>query len=183
MQRRRSGRVHEKKRRRIEIAAYHEAGHAVMAVLTRTPLHDTTIVASRLGASSGATRLQRSHVNGRLAAKAKPASPGHRQILRRACFDIAGEIAERRFAPSSWRTLHSRSDLTNVSRLLDTLGLSEKRLNALVKAIVIKADSLIAANWSRVEAVASELLKRGTLTGAQVRAIVAGIRGGAEGGT
>ena len=176
-------RVDQKKRRRIEIAAYHEAGHAVMAVLTRTPLRDTTIVASRLGASSGATRLERSHVSERIAAKAKLAAAGHRHILRRACFDIAGEIAQRRFAPSSWRTLHSHSDLTNVSRLLDTLGLSETRLNALVKAIVIWADSVIQANWSRVEAVASELLKRGTLTGAQVRQIVARIRIGAEGGT
>jgi hypothetical protein len=166
--------VDKKKRRRIEIAAYHEAGHAVMAVLTRTPLRDTTIVASRLGASSGQTRLERSRVSERRSSKAKLGPRGHRQILGRACFDIAGEIAARRFAPSSWRTLHSRSDLANLSGLLDTLGLSEVRLKALAKAIVVTADSLIQANWTRVEAVASELLKRGTLTGTQVRKIVAG---------
>jgi len=168
------GRVGERKHRRVEIAAYHEAGHAVMAVLTRTPLRDTTIVASRLGASSGATRLvARGSVSKKFAAKVKLGPREHRQVLRRACFYIAGEIAARRFARSSWRTLHSRSDLANISRLLDSLGLSEARLTALAKAIVAEADSLIQANWSRVEAVASELLKRGRLTGAQVRRIVA----------
>ena len=169
----------EKKRRKIEIAAYHEAGHAVIAVLTRTPLRDTTIVTSRTAASSGATRLmERANGNKKSGAKGKLGPRGQREILRRACFDVAGEIAQRRFARSSWRTPHSRSDLANVSSLLDTLGLSEDRLNALAKAIVAKADSLIHANWPRVEAVASELLKRGTLTGSQVRCIVARTGGG-----
>ncbi len=169
--------VAEKKRRRNEIAAYHEAGHAVMAVLTRTPLRDTTILSSRLGASSGATRLvETSNGRTKFAAKMKLGTRGHRRMLRRACCDIAGEIAQRRFAPGSWRTMHSRSDLANISRLLDSLGLSEERLNTLAKAIVARAYSLIQANWSCVAAVASELLERKTLTGAQVRRIVASNR-------
>jgi hypothetical protein len=164
----------ERKNRRVQIAAYHEAGHAVMAVLTRTPLRDTTIVASLLGASSGATRLiANGRVSKKFAERVKLGPRELRQVLRRACFDVAGEMAARRFARRSWRTLHSRSDLANISRLLDSLGLSEARLNALAEAIVAEADSLIAANWPRVEAVAAELLKRGTLSGAQVRHIVA----------
>jgi hypothetical protein len=169
--------ISEKTRRRNEIAAYHEAGHAVMAVLTRTPLRDTTIVSSRLGASSGATRLVG---NGRgrvkVATKMKSGTRGRQQVMHRACFDVAGEIAQRRFAPGSWRTMHSRSDLANISRLLDTLGLSEERLKMLAKAIVSRTYQLIQANWSSVEAVASELLERKTLTGAQVRRIVASNR-------
>src|SRR5260370_8860310 len=99
--------VAEKTRRRNEIAAYHEAGHAVMAVLTRTPLRDTTIVSSRLGASSGATRLlERSNGRMKFAANVKLGTRGHQLVLRRACFDIAGEIAERRRAPRLFAPHH-----------------------------------------------------------------------------
>jgi ATP-dependent Zn protease len=164
----------ERKQHKIEVVAYHEAGHAVMAVLTHTPLRDTTIVGSRVGASSGATRLmERAGGNKKSGAIGKLGPRRQREILQRACFDVAGEIAQRRFARNSWRKPHSRTDVANVSSLLETLRLSEKRLKALAKAIVARADSLIRANWSRVEAVASELLKHGTLTGSQVRRIVA----------
>src|SRR5216684_2629494 len=164
--------IHDRHRRRDQIAAYHEAGHVVMAVMNRIPLRDATILTSYSAASAGTTRLSPTGaISKQFSKKGKLGEREYKQILRRAFFDVAGEIAERRFAPQSWRTRHSRTDLENISRLLESIGLSGARLRTVANAIAIIADQVVTNHWPRVEAVAEALLQRHTLTGAEVRRI------------
>ncbi len=166
-------RIQDRHRRRDQIAAYHEAGHAVMAVVNRIPLRDATILTSYSAASAGTTRLSPTGaISKQFSKKGKLGEREYKQILRRAFFDIAGEIAERRFAPHSWRTSHSRSDLESISQLLESIDLSGARLKTVAKSIAIIADQVVSKNWPRVEAVAKALLERHILTGAEVRRIV-----------
>jgi ATP-dependent Zn protease len=166
-------RIDERHRRRDQIAAYHEAGHVVMAVMNRIPLRDATILRSYSTASAGTTRLNPTGaISRQFSKKGKLGEREYKQILRRALFDVAGEVAERRYAPHSWRTSHSRSDLESISRLLESIDLSGPRLRTVATAIAIIADEVVGKNWPRVEAVAEALLQRRTVTGAEVRRIV-----------
>lgn len=142
--------------RRDQITAYHEAGHAVMAVLNRMPLQGASILARHSDESAGRTRLSTSGVISKtFASGRKLGEREYRQVLRGACFSLAGEIAQRRFAPRDRRIDHSWSDLENVSRLLHGIGLSGAKLRAVAKAVAVQADRVLEAHWSRIEAVAN----------------------------
>ncbi len=144
-----------------------------MAVLNRMPLQGASILARHSDESAGRTRLSTSGVISKtFASGRKLGEREYRQVLRGACFSLAGEIAQRRFAPRDRRIDHSWSDLENVSRLLHGIGLSGAKLRAVAKAVAVQADRVLEAHWSRIEAVANALLERGSLTGAQVRRIV-----------
>ena len=162
-----------RKRHRLEVTAYHEAGHAVMAVLNRMPLHDASILTHGSDASSGRTRLSvTGAISERFAKGRKLGDREYRQVIRSACFNLAGDIAQRRFAPTARRIDHSWSDLENVSRLFKGIGLSGAKLRAVANAVASATDQLIESNWPRVEAVANQLLEKGSLSGTQLRRIV-----------
>ena len=169
----------ERKRYRLTVTAYHEAGHAVVAVLNRMPLRDASISVHISDASSGRTRLSATGaISEGFAKGGKLGDREYRQVLRSACFNLAGDIAQHRFAPTARRSDHSWSDLENVSRLFKGIGLSGPKLRAVASEVATKTDLLIDSNWSSVEAVANQLLEKGGLSGTQLRRIVRDTRPG-----
>jgi hypothetical protein len=148
-----------------------------MAVLNRIPLRDASISIHGSDASSGRTRLSSSGaISERFARGHKLREREYRQVLRSACFNLAGDIAQKRFAPRARRIDHSWSDLENVSRLFKGIGLSGAKLRAVANAVAVQTDQLIESNWSRVEAVANQLLENGSLNGTELRRIVKNTR-------
>ena len=123
--------------------AYHEAGHAVVAL-----------------ALGGKVRLveigPRPH-----------AHCLHRTKTNKAITALAGDLAEQRACPNS--TWDAFVDLRVA---LDTAELlaPDEPLDAL-QEFLDRAEALLDRHWCAVEAVAAALLKHGTLTGAEVDAL------------
>jgi hypothetical protein len=87
---------------------------------------------------------------------------------------LAGEIAQRRFAPNSVEHIHGRSDRLQVVQLAELICGSDEERFAFERWLRIRAEGLMERHWELVEAVADVLLKRGTLLSRHFRAIVRG---------
>jgi hypothetical protein len=87
---------------------------------------------------------------------------------------LAGSISQRRFRPSSYRSHHSRDDDEFVADLSAYLGLSPKQANVRVAQLGDETGSLIEEHWPEIVAVATALVERETLSGAELRRIVSG---------
>ena len=154
--------------------AYHEAGHAVVAALLGILRNDASItIASAIKGEHGAVTLFRTGLwtewSARYTRKAILAYYGGPAVTKRLLPDVdlceeggyyesdmvTAEDLLRRCAPGQWESTG------------DPIFQSYK-----VK-MWIKAISLVNSNWSAIAAVARELLKRKTMTGIDVKTIMA----------
>lgn len=153
-----------------ELAAYHEAGHAVVATV--------------LGFKADVVRLQNLAVpSGKLATKtdfsaAEPTTPEERNrtIRDRATYLMCGRLCE---AKGTGRTLESgwTADDAQIDWwyeiLQTTSGASCPSKEDFVREVQKRAEALASENWSAVQAVATELLANRELSGTRLREIVA----------
>ena len=142
--------------------AYHEAGHAVMALLLGRPIEKVTVTPAKLqtgGRRLGACKIQK----GRSTAS-KDAVEDDVLVL------LAGMVAEshftKRYSPDG-----AAQDLRAVKRLLENRAPTERQLERLTRRMLDKTEHLLSSegNQRAVQSIAKELLQKQTISGRAVR--------------
>jgi hypothetical protein len=136
-----------------EIAAHHEAGHAVIALAFCVPVRRASIRAGRAS-------------NGRVVTHGHP-EPADVLLF----ITLAGPFAHRRFAPrSNWLT----SDFAIVEKMIFGKGscgtTAAKRKHAVYA--VDHAEQIVDYFWADIKVAAKALLKHETLTGDEISAAI-----------
>jgi ATP-dependent Zn protease len=140
-----------------ELTAYHEAGHAVIALVLGRPIHRVTILADKdqLGSCAFGKPVFR---------------PSEDWLEREALIALAGLAAEARFSG-----VYELQGAARDRRYVSTLALQrtgdERKAERLERRLLAKTENLLAQeeNWSAVERIAAELLRVGTLSGRAAR--------------
>jgi hypothetical protein len=154
--------------------AYHEAGHAVIARDEGIGLREVTIV--RGVGYSGRVLHDRMLKGVRLDFDASSAKSRHRaEKLVRIC--LAGPLAQRKFHWRSYRPWHAETDHKQAVDILLYLAEPEEELPVYFKLLEIQTRQRLEneLTWRTVRAVAAALLEHGTLTGAGVSSVIAGV--------
>ncbi len=162
---------------RPEATAYHEAGHAVAQHAFGRALDRVTILPDPETLSGGAMHT-REIVPPNLVGRGEPATFTNAEIEeveRTVIVMLAGGIAERLagdYAPGG-----ARGDQEAIAELLPLLakvrGVEE---DAYIREVTSKAGEFVLANRAAIKLLAEELLRRETLSGAEVARLLSGPR-------
>lgn len=175
-----------------ERLAYHEAGHVVVGVMLRWAIRTVSIAPE--GYLTGYVRHPRTATDywsaediarygplpplSEAASRIESVRYTERATLRRRrarieiAVILAGRKAEMRFT-GRWQHWNGTSDCFQTrDSALQLAAESSATADEIIEDEGLRADRLLAENWSSVEAVATALLGRSCLTGRQVRAIV-----------
>jgi hypothetical protein len=151
--------------------AYHEAGHAVAELAQGRKIRSVSIVPDDItaGHSEGYAR-SRAFLDALAGATWWSLEPRYKDRLEKEVrILLAGEVAQRRFAPRSFRRQHIRygfhGDMPEVERLLGCVVCSDHERDAYLKLLKIQTEWLIDRHWPIVEAIAAALSERQSLTG------------------
>lgn len=142
--------------------AWHEAGHAVMAVSLGRSIEKVTISPARLqtgGSRLGICKIQK----GRSRAS-------NDRLEEDVMILLAGMVGESRFT-GRYCTDGAAQDLAFVERLLSTRAGNERQLERLTRRMLDKTEHLLAAesHARAIELVAEELVRKITVSGRAVR--------------
>lgn len=142
--------------------AYHEAGHAVMALTLGRPIEKVTISPARLqtgGSRLGACKIQK----GRFKASKD-------QLEDEVLILFAGMVAESHFT-KQYCNLGASQDLRGIRQLLSNRATSERHLERLERRLLDKTEHLLGAQGltKAIESIALELLTKETISGRAVR--------------
>lgn len=160
-----------------EATAYHEAGHAVMvhvegyAVLACSIERPGDLQAGLAGGVMW---------NNPLAAHASELPEDHDRpaaIRAVARIALAGDIAQRRYRPSSWRRHQGRTDREVAAMLALRLVQSGEQAAWLVSGLEAQVQEALARHWRLVETVAAALVRHGHLSGSAFAVLVDGAAG------
>ncbi len=150
----------------ITETAYHEAGHAVVAVLLKLPFKRVTIVPCRDQELLGRLELDGRPEDGR-----KPS----RELVERLVLDVSGPIAA-----IIWGEKRRGASLQNLSEILEVQGICEKLrhlmpekvdADALVK-VLDYSKKILDLHWTEVRLIANALLKERTLSKQRVLSLL-----------
>lgn len=151
---------------RRQATAYHEAGHAVMALLMGRPIEKVTICPAQMqagGSRLGACKIQK----GRTKASQDPMETevmvllagmvGESQLTHRYCQDGAAQ------------------DLMMVERLLSRRTSRERDLQKQAKRMLKKTEHVLSDDTNRraIASIAMELIRKDTISGRAVRQLFA----------
>ena len=152
----------ERSRQRDRATAYHEAGHAVMAMVLGRPVHKVTIVAGKI--QTGGTRLGACQVQKGRFKPTKDSLEDEVLIL------LAGMVAEAKLTGQYSRE-GAVQDLRVVRRLLATRESRESQLERLERRMLSKTEHILAdeAHIEAIQVIARELELHATLSGRAVR--------------
>jgi len=147
---------------RLTATAYHEAGHAVMALTLGRPIQKVTISPAQLqtgGSRLGACRIQK----GRFKAS-KDWLEDDVLVL------LAGMVAESHLT-AQYCQQGAAQDLRAARRLLANRATSERQLARLESRLLDKAEHLLGdqVHAKAIELIAQELLQKETISGRAVR--------------
>jgi hypothetical protein len=162
--------IRENSKPQLWVTAYHEAGHAVAAVALNVAIGKKGV--SILSDQDSVGRLYtHKHVSG------DPQSllTGRMRLRleETTIVSLAGEIAQRKYRPSSVYRHHAGSDRDrNFDRLSCMVG-NPRELVAYWRWLLIRAENLVNSppRWAQIEAVAKALVERKTLSASEVRQI------------
>jgi ATP-dependent Zn protease len=140
--------------------AYHEAGHAVMALAVGRVIERVTIVPGKMQtghATLGLCKVQKTRTRA-----SKDWLEDEMLIL------LAGMVAEAQFT-GEYCTAGAQQDLRAVRRLAETRG--GRQVERLERRALDKAESILAdeQHWSAVEAIVKQLLEHQTISGRAAR--------------
>jgi len=160
-----------------ERAAYHEAGHAVMAVLLRGRLASVTIDSNRKvckdRGAAGVTAHRKFAGNDFDEIRSGRGARKRRLIERAVQVYYAGSVAVSILVGrTDWEG--AGKDLEELGDLLWRITLSEEEAVAYGRWLWIRTRNILSGErfWAMVEAVAEALLERETLTAKEVRTIM-----------
>lgn len=159
----------ERDRVEREGTAYHEASHATIATVHSITVRKCTIVGPISGLSLGHVELETYSPT-----DAAWDDPARLVIERYAMVDLAGCAAEDQAglgAPRESWDVHRADARRTLLPIRPFPG--EPALSAHVAYLEARTRALVAANWPAIEAVADALRLKDTLTGDEVREIVA----------
>jgi plasmid stabilization system protein ParE len=139
-----------------QAVAYHEAGHAVVALALGRPVHCVSVLPDRV--HLGTCEFQKGVFR-----------PSEDWIEREILISLAGLAAEARHTGNyAWNG--AGRDLQYVRRLtVERAG--ERRAERLERRLLAKVEHLLAQeeNWRAVELIVAELLRRGEISGRSAR--------------
>jgi hypothetical protein len=82
---------------------------------------------------------------------------------------LAGPIAQRHFAPRSWRHWHGGPDYLTAFDLAFRVNGSPRAAKTHMKWLEVRTQDLLESLWGNVESIAGDLLIRGTLSPEEIR--------------
>lgn len=135
------------------LTAYHEAGHAVIAMAVGRPLHKVTIAANR-------NRLGLCHVQKGRARASKDWLEDEILIL------LAGMAAESQLS-GAYNLGGAQQDLKMARRLAIMRAGNEQQAERLERRLLTKTEHLLTdeGHWNAVQDIAKDLLERETISG------------------
>ena len=147
---------------RLTATAYHEAGHAVMALTLGRPIHKVTISPAQL--QTGGSRLGACSIKKGRSKNSKDWLEDDVLVL------FAGMVAESHFT-AQYCVQGAAQDLRAAKRLLANRATSERQLERLMSRLLDKAEHLLAdqGHAQAIELIARELLQKETISGRAVR--------------
>lgn len=156
--------------KRLESTAYHEAGHAVMAVHEGVALLNVSIVSD--GDSQGRAGFSNPLSTFQLDVEITTKSRWRMEKLVRVW--LAGPEAQKRFNPRSWRRYHGEDDFKKAVDRIGYFATSNDEIEAYLRLLEIQVRQKLALSrvWQAVEALAGELLEHRELGGGEARAII-----------
>lgn len=142
--------------------AYHEAGHAVMAVMLGRSIEKVTISAAKLqtgGRRLGLCKVQKGRTK-----------PSKDELEDDVLILLAGMVAESTVT-GRYCEVGASSDFALVERLLDNRAKNQRQLERLVKRAIDKTEHLLAdaVAAKAIELIAKDVLQRETISGRAVR--------------
>ena len=157
--------------RKLQATAYHEAGHAVVALLLGMRLRSVTILFDEEHHNKGLCSCEPEKGLDRV--DEWPLPRREAWANRRITFVIAGPIAEKRFTNRTNRA-GSSADFDEAVRIAEKVSLSDREAERQIDWLWERANNLLAVKetWKAVEEVAAALLAQQTLTGRAVKKIV-----------
>jgi ATP-dependent Zn protease len=156
--------------KRQELAiAYHEAGHAVACHFFHVKVKSASIVPKK-GEYQGC--VQHEGMFRGLRPDIEVSGRARLQIERNIVISLAGAAAQRRHNKKSWRSYHSSSDFHYAVKLASHVCLSKADSEAFLHWLEVRADELIANQWSAVQRIANVLLERKTVPGDEIAALI-----------
>lgn len=137
--------------------AYHEAGHAVIALALGRAIQRVTIVPNQ--SYLGACQIQKGRVK-----------PSHDWLEDEILILFAGMVAEARIT-GTYCPQGAAQDLRGVRRLASMRADGERQVARLERRLLDKAEYLVQdeVHWTAIELVAGELLKHETISGRAAR--------------
>ena len=139
-----------------EATAFHEAGHAVVALALDRPIHKVSVLPGKdlLGQCQFGKGVHR---------------PSDDWLEREILIALAGLAAEARHT-GQYDRLAAGRDLRLVRKLAMQRG-GDRQADRLERRMLAKTENILAddANWRAVEAIAAELMKLGTISGRAAR--------------
>ncbi|WP_417851921.1 M50 family metallopeptidase [Thalassoglobus sp.] len=147
----------------LKATAFHEAGHAVMAMLLGRPVEKVTIVPGQM--QSGRGRLGACKIQKGMRKPSRDPMEDEVLIL------LAGMVAESRIT-GRYCQQGASQDLHLVQSLLsENRATNERQLQRLAKRMIDKTENLLsgAEPTKAIELIANELLKNETISGRAVR--------------
>ena len=156
--------------RQREVVAFHEAGHAVAAVMLGVGIRRKGVTIVPSATYAGRIYTGKGY-------RGDPTISDSAQMVwraeRRAVMSLAGPAAQRKYRPSSVRSYHGGKDWHQAIDLISCFVGSDRELNAYLKLLWIRAEQLVACDpwWIAIQAVAKALLERDRLTPNEVTEI------------
>lgn len=146
----------------LTATAYHEAGHAVMAVMLGRPIEKVTISAANL--NTGGRRL------GMCKIQKGRSKPSKDELEDDVLILLAGMVAESHYTDRYCES-GAGSDFQMVERLLSNRARNEKQLQRLIQRSLDKTEYLLGDEVAvqAIESIAKEVLERKTISGRTVR--------------
>ncbi|MFI5180946.1 MAG: hypothetical protein ACHQPI_06120 [Thermoanaerobaculia bacterium] len=151
----------------LRATAFHEAGHAVMHVLAG---HQLQLLSIKPGQEShGGTKV----VPQFRVPSSGPVSPQTVANVEAAvCILLAGWEAQQRAAPKSARGHGTVEDARKAVDLIDVLSGSSEEVQAWIHLLEVRTRHRVAHYWRAVNSVATALLEKETLDGAEAGTLI-----------
>lgn len=149
----------------IEAIAHHEAGHACLDIVFDHDIESLTIIPD--GDAAGSVVFDRSGDD-----ELRYADLLESQVIfeRRIMSAMAGEIAQRRFDPTSVEDEHGAGDRKNMHDYLDCLHTPTQEIrDAYQRLLELRTAAILDRYWDSVERIAAALLAKKTLTPEEAR--------------
>jgi len=157
---------------RRKATAYHEAGHVVAAWRFGASPRTATIIPH--GDAQGEMIQESPLVDAGL--DFDGSDHARNRIERAIMICLAGPIAQRHFAPRSWRHWHGGPDYVTAFDLALRINGSPRAAKAHVEWLEIRTQDLLESLWSYVEGIAGDLVIRGTLSPEEIRSALLPMR-------
>ncbi|NQV28708.1 MAG: cell division protein FtsH [Rhodopirellula sp.] len=146
----------------LTATAWHEAGHAVMAISLGRPIEKVTISPAQMqtgGSRLGVCKIQKGRSKG-----------SNDRLEDDVLILLAGMVAESRFT-GRYCTAGAAQDLAFVEQILSTRAANDRQLERLTRRMLDKTEHVLAdqGHAKAIEAIAQELVAKVTISGRSVR--------------